>query len=38
MKAIRNIKNELTDENFLEKIDTIDLRDPKNPKIKVFKP
>ena len=38
LNTIVNIKNKLTDEEFLEKIDTIDITDPKNPKIKVFKP
>ena len=38
LNTIVNIKNKLTDQEFLEKIDTIDITDPKNPKIKVFKP
>ena len=35
---INNLKNEFTKNNFSEKIDNIDLTDPKKPKIKVFKP
>ena len=38
LKTISNLKNKLIDKNILRKIDTIDLTDPKNPKIKVFKP
>ena len=38
LKTISNIKNKLTDEMILQKIDTIDLTDPQRPKIKVFKP
>ena len=38
LKKIINIKNKLTDEKILQKIDTIDLTDPQRPKIKVFKP
>ena len=35
---INNLKKEFTKNNFSEKIDNIDLTDPKKPKIKVFKP
>ncbi len=35
---INNLKNEFKRNNFSEKIDNIDLTDPKKPKIKVFKP
>ena len=35
---ISNIKNQIKGNNLLEKIDSIDLTDPNNPKIKVFKP
>ena len=35
---IKNLKNEIKKNNFLEKIDKIDLTDPNKPKIKVFKP
>ena len=38
LKIIRNIKNQLEGGNILEKIDNIDITDPNNPKIKVFKP
>ena len=33
-----DIKNQISDKNLIEKIDNIDLTDPSNPKIKVFKP
>ena len=38
LKIIDNLKNELKENNFSEKIDSIDLTDPNKPKIKVFKP
>ena len=38
LQIISNIKNQLKVNNILEKIDNIDLTDPNNPKIKVFKP
>ena len=38
IKIIDNIKNQMKGNNILEKIDNIDLTDPNNPKIKVFKP
>ena len=38
LKIINDIKNQIKGNNFLEKIDNIDLTDPNNPKIKVFKP
>ena len=38
LQLISNIKNQLTEKNILKKIDNIDLTDPNNPKIKVFKP
>ena len=36
--VIKNLKNQLGGGDFSEKIDIIDLTDPENPKIKVFKP
>ena len=38
LQIIKNIKNQIKENNILEKIDNIDLTDPNNPKIKVFKP
>ena len=38
LQIINNLKNEFKKNNFLEKIDNIDLTDPNKPKIKVFKP
>ena len=38
LQIINNLKIELEKNNFLKKIDNIDLTDPNNPKIKVFKP
>ena len=38
LQIINNLKNEFKKNNFSEKIDNIDLTDPKEPKIKVFKP
>ena len=38
LKIICDLKNQLTGETILEKIDNIDLTDPNNPTIKVFKP
>ncbi|MBO6971749.1 MAG: FtsQ-type POTRA domain-containing protein [Prochlorococcus marinus CUG1431] len=38
LKIINNLKIEFKEKNFFQKIDNIDLTDPKKPKIKVFKP
>ena len=38
LQIISDIKTQLKGNNILEKIDNIDLTDPSNPKIKVFKP
>ncbi len=38
LQIISDIKMQLEEENILDKIDNIDLTDPNNPKIKVFKP
>ena len=38
LQIISDIKNQFNGKNILEKIDNIDLTDPNNPKIKVFKP
>jgi len=38
LKIINNLKNEFKEKNFFEKLDNIDLSNPKKPKIKVFKP
>ena len=38
LQIIYDIKNQIKGGNILEKIDIIDLTDPNNPKIKVFKP
>ena len=38
LQIINNLKIEFKKNNFSEKIDKIDLTDPKKPKIKVFKP
>ena len=38
LQIINVLKNEFKKNNFSEKIDNIDLTDPKKPKIKVFKP
>ena len=38
LQIVIDIKNQLKENNILEKIDNIDLTDPSNPKIKVFKP
>ena len=38
LQIISNLKNEFKKNNFFEKIDNIDLTDPNQPKIKVFKP
>ena len=38
LQIINNMKNQIKENNILEKIDNIDLTDPNNPKIKVFKP
>ena len=37
LQIISDIKNQLKGNSILKKIDNIDLTDPKNPKIKVFK-
>ena len=37
LQIINNLKNQMKEKNILEKIDNIDLTDPNNPKIKVFK-
>ena len=38
LQIIENLKNEFKKNNFLKKIDNIDITDPNKPKIKVFKP
>ena len=38
LQVISNIKTQINGDNLLKKIDNIDLTDPSNPKIKVFKP
>ena len=38
LKLISQLKDQLNKNKFSEKIDIIDLTDPENPKIKVFKP
>ena len=38
LKIINDMKIQIKEKNILEKIDNIDLTDPNNPKIKVFKP
>ena len=38
LQIVIDIKNQLKENNILEKIDNIDLTDPSNPRIKVFKP
>ena len=38
LQIINDIKTQIKKNNILEKIDNIDLTDPNNPKIKVFKP
>ena len=38
LQIISDLKEQLDYNNFLSKIDKIDLTDPSNPKIKVFKP
>ena len=38
LQIISDIKNQIKGKNILEKIDNIDLTDPNNPRIKVFKP
>ena len=38
LQIISNIKNQMKGNKILKKIDNIDLTDPNNPKIKVFKP
>ena len=38
LQVINDIKKQIKQNNILEKIDNIDITDPNNPKIKVFKP
>ena len=38
LQIINNLKNEFKKKSFIEKLDNIDLTNPKKPKIKVFKP
>ncbi len=38
LQIFNDIKNQIKENNILEKIDNINLTDPSNPKIKVFKP
>ena len=38
LQIINNLKNEFNKNNFYEEIVSIDITDPKKPKIKVFKP
>ena len=38
LKIVNDIKKQLKGKSILEKIDNIDITDPNNPKIKVFKP
>ncbi len=38
LQIINDMKDQLKGQIILEKIDSIDLTDPNNPKIKVFKP
>ena len=38
LQIVNDIKIQITENNILGKIDTIDLTDPNDPKIKVFKP
>ena len=38
LQIVNNMKIQIKENNILEKIDNIDLTDPNNPKIKVFKP
>ena len=38
IQIISDIKNQMSGNDILKKIDNIDLTDPNNPKIKVFKP
>ena len=38
LEIINNLKNELKQNSFSKKIDSIDLTNPNKPKIKVFKP
>jgi len=38
LQIICDMKNQIKEESLLENIDNIDLTDPSNPKIKVFKP
>ncbi len=38
LQIVNNMKKQIKENNILEKIDNIDLTDPNNPKIKVFKP
>ena len=38
LQKISNLKDQLKKKNFSYEIDNVDLTDPNNPKIKVFKP
>ena len=38
LQIINDIKKQIKGKNIFEKIENIDLTDPNNPKIKVFKP
>ena len=38
LQIINHLKNEFKKKSFIEKLDNIDLTNPKKPKIKVFKP
>ncbi len=38
LRVINDMKKQIKGNNILEKIDNIDITDPNNPKIKVFKP
>ena len=38
LQIVNDIKNQIPKNNILKKIDNIDITDPNNPKIKVFKP
>jgi len=38
LQIINNLKKEFKKKSFIEKLDNIDLTNPKKPKIKVFKP
>ena len=38
LQIISNLKNQIIEKSIIDKIDNIDITDPNNPKIKVFKP